>query len=123
MSLVRTLLAVLLASSTSLLACTAAPEDVDEADTESTEEVSSALANTGGTGGAGLTATECTSCGCSLVFIEKVGDCRTYKCVCESDAAAKCAGGKAMMISVPITPVRKLGSYVGTISGTAVAAP
>lgn len=86
----------------SLVACAAGPDG----DEEVTDDSSSALANNGGGGGNGLTAGECTSCGCSLVLIEKTDSCRYYKCVCDSEAKAKCALGKAasMTVTVPNGP-------------------
>ena len=119
MSTVRFALAVVFASSASLLACSAAPETAEEpVAAEETSETSSALMNNGG-GGLGLTAGECTGCGCSLVFDHKTDSCRYYKCVCDTDAAAKCAGGKAKLVSVP-NPTRSITS-AGTVG--ALAAP
>jgi hypothetical protein len=118
MSPTRILVAVLIASSTTLLACTAAPAPDDGE--EASEETSSALANNGGGTGEGLTAAECKSCGCSLVFSHKDDSCRYYKCVCETEADAKCAGGKARLVSSPI-PTRAITAPA--LGGAAVFAP
>ncbi|HVJ92500.1 MAG TPA: hypothetical protein VM580_22015 [Labilithrix sp.] len=112
----RALFAVLFASSTALLACSAAPgtDDVESDDGEEISETSSALMNNGGSAGNGLTAAECTACGCSLVLDHKTDNCRYYKCVCDSEAKAKCAGSKAAsLISVP-NPVRSVVGFGGT---------
>jgi hypothetical protein len=69
-----------------------------------------------------LTAAECTACGCSLVLVDKTDQCRYYKCVCDSEAKAKCAGGKASMITVPNLPAKLVGAgAIGDV--TSVLAP
>jgi hypothetical protein len=102
------LFGAILAASVPILACSAPPPDdgsagLEEADTA---EVASPLSNNGGGSGNGLTAGECTSCGCTLVFDHKTDTCRYYKCVCDSEAKAKCVTGSkaASLVSVPISP-------------------
>jgi hypothetical protein len=93
----RPLLASLAALSLVLGACAAESEPDDDVG-EVVDESSSALANTSGTG---LTSNQCTSCGCTL---EKISGpdgngCRTYRCVCDSEAKAKCVTGKTALPS------------------------
>lgn len=106
---IRAFATLLTLSSLALVACAAAPVDEEE----ETESESSALANRGGGGAAGLTASECTACGCSLVLVEKTDECRIYKCVCQTEAQARCAGGKARQVGVPHWPVRAVGVAAG----------
>ncbi len=120
MSPIRILVTALVASSTSLLACAATPEGIDlEEETEETDQigqVSSALINNGGgAGSTNLTSKECTACGCRLVLYEKTGQCNKYYCVCDSDDAAKCAGGKARTVTEPVSPplIYDFGSFAG----------
>lgn len=123
MSPIRILVTALVASSTSLLACAASPEGLDlEEESGEVGEVSSALSkNGGGAGGTELTSTECTACGCRLVLYEKTGQCNKYYCVCDSDDAAKCAGGKARTVTEPVSP--PLFYDFGTFSSGGVFAP
>lgn len=107
----RSLIVSLPLIATALVACTTSVVDDDDIELES-----SALANrTGGTG-AGLTAAECTGCGCTLVLIEKTEQCRKYKCVCETESQAKCAGSKAATITVPNGPIKVIGgAFTGAV--------
>ena len=126
MSPIRVLIAALVASSTSLLACTAAPDGLEEEETEDTSEVSSALINNGGgTGSTSLTSQECTACGCRLVLYEKTGQCNKYYCVCDSDESTKCAGGAARTVTEPVDPVSPVRRFQfgGLVSGGMVLAP
>jgi hypothetical protein len=74
-------------------ACAAAPDDgTDDRVDEVVDQTSSALMSSSG----GLTGNQCTSCGCTL---EKTSGpdgngCRTYRCVCDSTAKARCVTGK-----------------------------
>jgi hypothetical protein len=125
MSPTRVLIAALVASSTSLLACTAAPDGLDGEETEDTAQASSALKDNGGGAGTALTSQECTDCGCRLVLYEKTGQCNKYYCVCDSDEGTTCAGGKARTVTEPVSPIKdfKFGTFGGVVGGGMVYSP
>lgn len=89
---------VLLSSVVAFAGCAVAPDDgADDPVDEVVDQTSSALMS----GGTGLTGGQCTSCGCTL---EKTSGpdgngCRTYRCVCDSEAKAKCVTGKKSAFS------------------------
>lgn len=101
MKTLRALSTSVLLLSSILGACAVAPDDgADDRVEEVVDQTSSALANTGG-GGAGLTGSQCTSCGCTLEQTSGPdgNGCRTYRCVCDSTAKAKCVTGKMLSVS------------------------
>jgi len=83
-----------------LAGCAAAPDDgtADRVD-EVVDQTSSALMSS--SGGTGLTGGQCTTCGCTLEQTSGPdgNGCRTYRCVCDSDAKAKCVLGKMSAVS------------------------
>ena len=94
------LLGTVVLLSSVLAACAVAPDDgTDDRVDEVVDQSSSALMSS--SGGTGLTGGQCTSCGCTL---EKTSGpdgngCRTYRCVCDSEAKAKCVTGKKSAVS------------------------
>ena len=86
--------------STVLGACAAAPDDgTDDRVDGVIDQTTSALMNT--SGGTGLTGSQCTTCGCTLEQTSGPdgNGCRTYRCVCDSTAKARCVLGKMSAVS------------------------